>query len=116
MATSAVRGRRQANSPIAAAATSSTTAIPLISTGLSQVPSSLTVASFTGVGAASTATEPTATSGDAAGRAMAAATRWPTPSAASAASTPARACVGLRGVPMASIRSRPGGRMSVASR
>ena len=79
MATSAVRGRRQASNPIAAAATSSATAMPPISTGLSHVPSRRTVASFAGVGAASTATEPTATSGDAAGRAMAAATQMADP-------------------------------------
>ena len=106
MATNAVRGRRQASRPIPAAATSSTTAIPLMRTGLSQVPSSRTAISFTGVGAASTATEPTAISGEAAGRDIAAATAWPTPSAADADSTPASACVDFRGVPMLSLRSR----------
>ena len=100
MATNAVRGRRQASRPIPAAATSSTIPIPLMRTGLSQFPSSRTAISFTGVGAASTATEPTEISGDAAGRDIAAATAWPTPRAADADSTPASACVDFRGIPM----------------
>ena len=75
MATDAGPGRCRASRPIPAAATSSTTAIPLMRTGLSQVPSNRTAVSLTGVGAASTATEPTAISGEAAGLAISAATR-----------------------------------------
>jgi hypothetical protein len=73
--------------------------------------SSGTAVFFSGVGAASTATEPTAIGGEAAGRDIAAATAWPTPSAADADSTPASACVGFRGVPHDSHSEPPVVRM-----
>jgi hypothetical protein len=78
---------RAAPSPIAAVTSTRTTAMPPSSSGLSAVPKVRTAHSLTGVGAASIAIDPTASSGEAAGT-VSAATTCATPIPAAALTTP----------------------------
>ena len=82
--------------------TPSRATVPAMSMGLSFVPNVRTANSFAGVGAASMSAEPTASSGEATGL-TSDATRWPTPTAAPAATTPA----GARSIARGGAR-RPG--------
>ena len=96
MATAAMRGRRQAITPTTAPKTTSTAPTLLTRMGLSAVPNVRTANSFAGVGAASMSAEPTASTGEATGS-TSAATRWPTPTAAPAATRPVSARSTARG-------------------
>jgi hypothetical protein len=91
-----MRGRRQAIRPTTAPKTTSTTATLPTRIGLSAVPNVRTANSFAGVGAASISAEPTASNGEATGL-TSAATRWPTPTATPAATTPVSARSTARG-------------------